>query len=68
MYSPSPIARSMFWDDCIDRHYHNMTVDERKILLEWISRNEYFDPEKMINVEYSNPGMIRIINSEFIHL
>ena len=36
---PRPIARSMFWDEVINVHYHNLTEDERARLFEWINRN-----------------------------
>jgi hypothetical protein len=42
---PRPIARSMFWDDVIDKYYHQMTPDERERLFEWIQKNENFDLE-----------------------
>jgi hypothetical protein len=35
---PRPIARSMFWHDVINIHYHNLTVNERVRLFEWINR------------------------------
>ena len=39
---PRPIARSMFWQDVIDKHYHTMSDDERSKLFDWISRNSNF--------------------------
>ncbi len=36
---PNPIARSMFWKDVIDKHYHDMTSDERERLWNWINMN-----------------------------
>ena len=36
---PRPIARAMFWDDVIDKHYHKLTDNERVRLFEWINRN-----------------------------
>lgn len=39
---PRPIARAMFWDDVINKHYRTMTVDERKQLYGWIKRNWAF--------------------------
>ncbi len=35
---PRPIARSMFWDDVINKHYHTLTQNERERLFEWINR------------------------------
>lgn len=35
---PRPIARSMFWDDVINKHYHTLTENERERLFEWINR------------------------------
>lgn len=40
---PRPIARSVFWEDVINKYYHVLTSDERCRLYEWISRNIYFD-------------------------
>lgn len=39
---PATIARSMFWKDMIDKHYHNMTPDERSRLFEWMQLNSKF--------------------------
>ena len=36
---PRPIARAMFWDDVIDKHYNTLTDNERGRLFEWINRN-----------------------------
>jgi len=36
---PRPIARTMFWDDVINKHYNTLTDDERERLFEWINRN-----------------------------
>ena len=35
---PRPIARSMFWDDVINKHYHTLTENERERLFEWVNR------------------------------
>lgn len=35
---PRPIARSMFWKDVINKHYHTLTKLERSNLFEWINR------------------------------
>lgn len=35
---PSPIARAMFWDDVINKHYHTLTENERDRLFEWVNR------------------------------
>lgn len=35
---PRPIARTMFWHDVINKHYHTLTKDERDRLFEWINR------------------------------
>lgn len=37
---PRPIARSMFWDDLSDKHYHAMSPDERKRAFDWLA-NKY---------------------------
>lgn len=36
---PRPIARAMFWDDVINKHYNTLTDNERARLFEWINRN-----------------------------
>lgn len=36
---PTPIARAMFWQDVINKHYNKLTNDERNRLFEWINRN-----------------------------
>jgi hypothetical protein len=36
---PRPIARAMFWDDVIDKHYNTLTDNDRVRLFEWINRN-----------------------------
>ena len=35
---PRPIARAMFWDDVINKHYHTLTENERQRLFEWVNR------------------------------
>lgn len=35
---PRPIARAAFWNDVIDRHYHNLTRRERNDLFTWVNR------------------------------
>ena len=35
---PRPIARAMFWDDVINKHYHVLTENERERLFEWVNR------------------------------
>jgi len=39
---PKPIARAMFWDDVINKHYHVLTENERQRLFEWINRCNNF--------------------------
>lgn len=36
---PRPIARSLFWQDVINKYYNVLTQDERDRLYEWINRN-----------------------------
>ena len=36
---PRPIARAMFWDDVINKHYNTLTDNERARLFEWVNRN-----------------------------
>lgn len=42
---PRPIARSMFWDDVINKHYHVLTENEREKLFEWVNRCSNFNLE-----------------------
>ena len=35
---PRPIARSMFFDSVSEKYYHEMTVNERKRLYDWMER------------------------------
>ena len=35
---PRPIARAMFWDDVINKHYHVLTENERERLFKWVNR------------------------------
>ena len=35
---PRPIARAMFWDDVINKHYNVLTENERERLFEWVNR------------------------------
>lgn len=39
---PRPIARAMFWDDLIEKYYHDLTQNERNNLFEWMNRNSTF--------------------------
>lgn len=39
---PKPIARSMFWDSVINKHYYSMTLEERSHLYSWITKNWVF--------------------------
>ena len=39
---PRPIARAMFLDDVINKHYHVLTENERERLFEWINRCDNF--------------------------
>lgn len=43
---PRPIARAMFWNDVIEKHYHIMTPNERKKLFDWIQLNPSFNLEE----------------------
>ena len=39
---PRPIARAMFWEDVINKHYHVLTENERERLFEWINKCDNF--------------------------
>ncbi len=53
---PRPIAREMFWDDVINKHYHVLTENERQRLFEWINRcdNFIYNLEKNENCQLFN--------------
>ena len=40
---PRPIARAMFWDDVINKHYHVLTKDERERLFDWVNKNGFME-------------------------
>jgi hypothetical protein len=42
---PRPIARAMFWQDVIDKHYNVLTENEREKLFNWVQRCSSFDLE-----------------------
>ena len=37
---PQPIARSVFWDDVINKHYKVLTQQERDNLYLWVNRDD----------------------------
>jgi hypothetical protein len=39
---PTPIARSMFWQNLTDKYWQQMTEEERGHLFEWLNRNEKY--------------------------
>ena len=47
---PRPIARMCFWQDLTDKHWFNMSEDERANLFSWIQRNPYYE-ESLANQE-----------------
>jgi len=57
---PRPIARAMFWDDVIDKHYNTLTDNERGRLFEWINRN----PCMQDGIEEGNEDCI-LFNARF---
>ena len=42
---PAPIARTMFFNNVIDKYYHDMTDAERNRLFEWITSSHKFNIE-----------------------
>ena len=40
---PRPIARTMFWQDVIDKYYHRLSQNERDRLFDWINRCDSFN-------------------------
>lgn len=48
---PRPIARAMFWDDVINKHYHTLTENERERLFEWVNRCSGMEHELEIKNE-----------------
>lgn len=57
---PRPIARAMFWDDVINKHYNTLTNDERSRLFEWINRNAFMQD----SIEQGNEDCL-IFNARF---
>lgn len=39
---PSPIARTMFWQNLTNSYWEQMTEEERIHLFEWMNRNEWY--------------------------
>ena len=68
-----PIARSMFWDRLCDDIYHELTVEERARLFEWIQKNpsfsldkedcqyfyDRFNPQNQVTITTSHKGVIK---------
>lgn len=44
-YGRRPIARSMFFQDVVDKYYYVLTQNERDNLFEWLNRNVGFTSE-----------------------
>jgi len=44
-YGRRPIARSMFFQDVVDKYYYVLTQSERDNLFEWLNRNHGFTSE-----------------------
>lgn len=42
---PSPIARAMFWENMIEKYYHEMTQSERYKIFRFMNRNSHFTNE-----------------------
>ena len=40
---PRPIARTMFWQDVINKYYHRLSQNERDRLFDWINRCDSFN-------------------------
>lgn len=57
---PRPIARAMFWDDVINKHYNTLTDNERARLFEWINRNHCMQD----SIEKGNENCL-IFNARF---
>jgi len=57
---PRPIARAMFWDDVINKHYHVLTKDERERLFDWVNKNGFME----IGIENNNEGCL-LFNARF---
>lgn len=65
---PRPIARAMFWDDVINKHYHDLTENERERLFEWIQKNPCFDlknPDCKLFYDRFNPDNQYLIHANF---
>jgi hypothetical protein len=55
-----PIARSSFWSDVINKHYHVLTESEREILFKWINGN----PSMIQGLERKNEDCL-LFNARF---
>ena len=42
---PRPIARAMFWENLINKYYHQMTNGERDRAFEWLTKMDAFNKE-----------------------
>ena len=64
----STIARYSFFMNVIDRHYHNMTWEQRKHLFEWIGRklNMEYEESQIFYARYNpdNQFNVKILNGE----
>lgn len=57
---PRPIARAMFWDDVINKHYNTLTDNERARLFKWMNRNHCMQD----SIEQGNENCL-IFNARF---
>lgn len=51
---PQPIARSMFWQDLSDKHYHKMTEQERGKMFQWLNQNYAYQQSLKENKDTQN--------------
>lgn len=67
---PVPIARMTFFKDAIDKHYHNLSAEERTRILEWMRRTYKWNTEveeiAMFEARYDsdNQYLITVSNGE----
>ena len=55
---PSPIARAMFWENMIEKYYHEMTPNERAKIFSFMNRNVHFLDE----LEKGNENVLLFFN------
>jgi hypothetical protein len=67
---PTPIARSAFWQDVINKYYNILTPNEQIQLFDWIQKNPKFDlKNKDCKLFYDrfNPDNQYIVTTKYLN-